>query len=105
MAHHSSVSEEGISIEIQARRSRWVKWFFGAKKRFYTSILNGTRTSNHLHLVIKDDKGALGWDVVGANGTDELREPETAWEAKFCVENTSLSGENTFSGPFLFQDR
>jgi REP element-mobilizing transposase RayT len=34
-----------------------LRWLFEAKKRLGTSILNYTVTSNHIHLVIKDDKG------------------------------------------------
>lgn len=36
---------------------RWLQWLFEAKKRFGTSILNYSVTSNHVHLVIKDNKG------------------------------------------------
>jgi putative transposase len=36
---------------------RWLQWLFEAKKRFGTSILNYMVTSNHVHLVIRDDKG------------------------------------------------
>jgi REP element-mobilizing transposase RayT len=34
-----------------------LQWLFEAKKRLGTSILNYTVTSNHIHLVIRDDKG------------------------------------------------
>lgn len=36
---------------------RWMQWLFEAKKRFGASILNYVVTSNHVHLVIRDDKG------------------------------------------------
>jgi len=36
---------------------RWLQWLFEAKKRFGTSILNYVVTSNHIHLVVRDDKG------------------------------------------------
>ena len=36
---------------------RWLQWLFEAKKRFGTSILDYTVTSNHIHLVVRDDKG------------------------------------------------
>ena len=38
-------------------RRRWLQWLFEAKKRFGISILNYTVTSNHVHLVIRDNKG------------------------------------------------
>jgi len=34
-----------------------LQWLFEAKKRFNISILNYTVTSNHIHLIVKDDKG------------------------------------------------
>jgi hypothetical protein len=34
-----------------------LQWLFEAKKRFSISILNYTVTSNHIHLIGKDDKG------------------------------------------------
>ena len=36
---------------------RWLQWLFEAKKRFKVSILNYAVTSNHVHLVVRDDKG------------------------------------------------
>jgi REP element-mobilizing transposase RayT len=34
-----------------------LQWLFEAKKRFKVSILNYVVTSNHVHLVVRDDKG------------------------------------------------
>jgi putative transposase len=34
-----------------------LQWLFEAKKRYGTSILNYAVTSNHIHLLIKDNKG------------------------------------------------
>ena len=39
---------------------------------------------------------AIGREVIGVNGSYELREPETVYEVNFSPENMSLSGENTF---------
>jgi REP-associated tyrosine transposase len=36
-------------------RRRWLWWLFEAKKRFGLSVLNYTVTSNHIHLVVRDD--------------------------------------------------
>jgi putative transposase len=35
----------------------WLKWLLEAKKRYGLAILNYTVTSNHIHLLVKDDKG------------------------------------------------
>jgi len=44
-------------LKFARDRRRWGQWLFEAKKRFGTSILNYAVTSNHVHLIIKDDKG------------------------------------------------
>ena len=43
-------------LKFARDRYRWLQWLFEAKKRFGTSILNYAVTSNHIHLVIRDDK-------------------------------------------------
>ncbi len=37
-------------------RRRWVQWLFEARKRYGLVILNYTVTSNHIHLLVVDDK-------------------------------------------------
>lgn len=36
-------------------RQRWLSWLFEAKKRFGFSVLNYSVTSNHIHLLVKDN--------------------------------------------------
>jgi putative transposase len=36
-------------------RRRWLQWLFEAKKRFGLSVLNYTVTSNHIHLLVRDN--------------------------------------------------
>lgn len=36
-------------------RSRWIEWFFEAKKRYRLIVLNYMVTSNHIHLMVTDD--------------------------------------------------
>ena len=36
-------------------RRRWLQWLFEAKKRFGLSVLNYMATSNHIHLLVRDD--------------------------------------------------
>ena len=44
-------------MKFNRDRRRWMQWLFEAKKRFGISILNYMVTSNHVHLVIHDNKG------------------------------------------------
>src|SRR4030066_935386 len=44
-------------LKFARDQRRWLQWLFETKKRFKTSILNYTVTSNHVHLVVRDDKG------------------------------------------------
>ena len=37
-------------------RRRWLQWLFEGKKRFGTCILNYAVTSNHIHLLVRDDQ-------------------------------------------------
>jgi len=36
-------------------RRRWIQWLFEAKKRHGLSVLNYTVTSNHIHLLVRDN--------------------------------------------------
>lgn len=38
-------------------RRRWIYWLFEAKKRFNLCVLNYMVTSNHIHLLVYDNKG------------------------------------------------
>jgi REP element-mobilizing transposase RayT len=44
-------------LKFARDQRRWLQWLFEAKKRLGTSVLNYAVTSNHIHLIIKDDKG------------------------------------------------
>ena len=44
-------------LKFARDQRRWLHWLFEAKKRFRVSILNYAVTSNHVHLVVRDDKG------------------------------------------------
>ncbi len=43
-------------LKFARDQRRWLQWLFEAKKRLGTSILNYTVTSNHVHLIIRDNK-------------------------------------------------
>lgn len=45
-------------LKFSRDQRRWVYWLFEAKKRFGSSILNYAVTSNHVHLIIRDNRGA-----------------------------------------------
>jgi REP element-mobilizing transposase RayT len=36
-------------------RKRWLQWLFEARKRYGLSVLNYTVTSNHIHLLVRDN--------------------------------------------------
>ena len=36
-------------------RYRWIQWLFEAKRRFGLVVLNYLVTSNHIHIIVKDD--------------------------------------------------
>ncbi len=44
-------------LKFARDRRRWLQWLGEAKKRFGVSILKYAVTSNHIHLIIRDDKG------------------------------------------------
>jgi putative transposase len=44
-------------LKFDKDRENWVKWLFEAKKRYKVKILNYIVTSNHIHLLVLDDKG------------------------------------------------
>jgi putative transposase len=44
-------------LKFSKDRQRWLQWLLEAKKRYGLSILNYTATSNHIHLLVADDKG------------------------------------------------
>lgn len=43
-------------LKFAKDRYRWLQWLFEAKKRYGLVILNYTVTSNHIHLLVVDDK-------------------------------------------------
>jgi len=43
-------------LKFAKDRQRWLQWLFEAKKRYGLVILNYTVTSNHIHLLVVDDK-------------------------------------------------
>jgi len=44
-------------LKFSKDRQRWLHWLLEAKKRYGLPILNYTVTSNHIHLLVADDKG------------------------------------------------
>jgi REP element-mobilizing transposase RayT len=43
-------------LKFSKDKKRWLSWLFEAKKRYGLSILNYTVTSNHIHLLLFDNK-------------------------------------------------
>ncbi|MFO7644963.1 MAG: transposase [Desulfosarcina sp.] len=42
-------------LKFKQDRQRWIQWLFEAKRRFGLVVLNYVATSNHIHLIVKDD--------------------------------------------------
>jgi putative transposase len=42
-------------LKFKQDRHRWIQWLFEAKRRFGLVVLNYVVTSNHTHLILKDD--------------------------------------------------
>ncbi len=47
----------GFLLKLVKDRRRWVQWLYKAKKRYGLVILNYIVTSNHVHLLVVDEKG------------------------------------------------
>ncbi len=45
-------------LKFAQTRQRYLHWLYQARKRFGVDILNYTITSNHVHLLVRDGKGA-----------------------------------------------
>jgi REP-associated tyrosine transposase len=43
-------------LKFSKDKQSWLNWLFEAKKRFELSILNYVVTSNHIHLLVYDNK-------------------------------------------------
>ena len=44
-------------LKLIKDRRKWLQWLFEAKRRYGLVILNYTVTSNHIHLLVLDEKG------------------------------------------------
>jgi putative transposase len=42
-------------LKFKQDRHRWIQWLFEAKRRYGLVVLNYVVTSNHIHLIVKDD--------------------------------------------------
>ena len=46
-------------LKFAKDRRRWIQWLFEAKRRYGLTILNYVVTSNHIHLMVVDDKDRM----------------------------------------------
>ncbi len=44
-------------LKFARDRRRWLQWLFEARKRYGLSVLNYIATSNHIHLLVRDNGG------------------------------------------------
>ena len=47
--------KQDFLLKFARDRQCWVRWLYEARRRFQVSILNYTVTSNHVHLLVRDD--------------------------------------------------
>jgi len=47
--------KQDFLLKFACDRQRWIQWLYEARKRFQISILNYTVTSNHIHLLVRDN--------------------------------------------------
>jgi putative transposase len=76
--------EEALGKQGRQRQPRWTESIAVGSEAFVRAT--------------KEKLGirAVGREVMGANGSYELREPEAGYESNFSTENVGLSEENTF---------
>jgi putative transposase len=43
-------------LKSEKDKKRWISWLFEVKKRFWLCVLNYTATSNHIYLLVYNDK-------------------------------------------------
>ena len=55
-------------LKFSKDRRKWLQWLFEARRRYGLTILNYTVTSNHIHLLVADDKGR---NVICATGSGQ----------------------------------
>ena len=55
MKKRETSNQKEFLFKFGRDRRRWLWWLFKAKKRFRLSVLNYTVTSNHIHLVVRDN--------------------------------------------------
>lgn len=60
-------------LRFKRDRHRWIQRLFEAKKRFGLVVLNYVVTSNHIHVIVKDDGDRNGHTVgiLKSNHPDE----------------------------------
>ena len=47
--------KEEFLLKFAKDRRRWLQWLFQARKRYGLSVLNYMATSNHIHLLVRDN--------------------------------------------------
>jgi len=87
-------------LKFAKDRRRWLFWLFTAKKRYGLCILNYTLTSNHIHLLVYDNKKrsviSRSIDLIAGRSAQEFNERKKRhgayWEDRYhatAIENDS----------------
>jgi len=97
-------------LKLIKDRKRWTQWLFEARRRYGLVILNYTVTSNHIHLLVLDEKES---DVIpqsiklvaGRTGQEyNLRKKRKGafWEDRYHA--TAVESENHLLGCLIYID-
>ena len=81
-------------LKLIMDRRKWVQWLYKAKKNYGLVILNYTVTSNHIHLLVHDEKGR---DVIPQS--IKLVAGRTGQEYNLRKSGKELSGKTVITQP------
>jgi putative transposase len=77
-------------LKFEKDKKRWIYWLFEAKKRYKLHVLNYNVTSNHIHLIVFDDKpGSVSKSLqliagrVGQEFNNRKKRKGAFWEDRF----------------------
>jgi len=81
-------------LKFAKDRRRWLQWLFEARRRYGLSVLNYTVTSNHIHLLVADDKSR--GVILEAGESFQLKEVQYPYIAHFGAKKSEIGAQNTY---------
>ena len=96
-------------LRFATDRNRWVSWLFAAKKRFGLCVLNYVVTSNHIHLLVRDQgRGEISrsMQLVAGRTAQEYNQRKNRhgafWEDRYHA--TAVDSETYLAGCLVYID-